>query len=129
MAARVGNDTEAGDFRGGAGRGVDGHQGHHGFGRAVQPLIVGDLAAVADNQADALGAVVRGAAAQGEQRVTLVRIEFLYAGLHVFIGGVGLGLAEDMDPESGGLQNALYALRHAGLGQKCVGNNHNPAAG
>ena len=60
----------------------------------IHALIVGNLAAVAGHQANALGAVMGGAAAQGEDTVTSI---LMVEGLplhHVGVLGVGLCLAK-----------------------------------
>src|SRR5699024_8307292 len=95
LAGGVGDDAEAGDLRGGAGGGIDGHQGDHVLGGLVHALVVVDGTAVAGHQANALGTVVGGAAAQGDNGVAAVLLEEGHACLHVLVGGVGFGPVKD----------------------------------
>ena len=124
----VGDDAEPGDLRGGAGGGVHGHQGGQGLVGLVHAFIVGDLAAVGGHQANALGAVVGGAAAQGEDAVAAVVVIELLPFHHVGVLGVGFGLAEDGGVYPSVLQDLLDAGRHGVAGQELVGDDHGLAA-
>ena len=124
LAGGVGDDAETGDLRGGAGGGVDGHQGDHVLGGLVHALVVVDGAAVAGHQADALGAVVGGAAAQRDDRVAVVGVEEGHASFDIFIGGVGFGAVKDHRRDPGIRQDPGDAADHVRLSQELVGDDH-----
>ena len=90
----------------------------------VHALVVGDLAAVAGHQADALGTVVGGAAAQGENAVATVVVVELLTLHHVGVLGVGLGLAKDHGLHAGVLHDLLDAGGHGMVGQERIGDDH-----
>ena len=120
----VGDDAEPGDLGGGAGGGVHGHQGGQGLVGLVHALIIGDLAAVGRDQTDALGAVVGGAAAQGQDTVTFVFMVELLTLDHVGVLGVRLRLAKDGGLHPGVGQDLLDAGSHGVCGQEGVGHDH-----
>ncbi len=61
----------------------------------VDPFVVADVAAVADDHADPLAAVMGAAAAEGDDAVALVVLVNLDAGMDVRVGRVRLGAVED----------------------------------
>ena len=69
-------------------------QGHHVRGGLVHALIVPDVSAVGGHQADALGAVVGGTAAQRDHAVAAVLLIKGETGLYIGILGVRLCPAE-----------------------------------
>ena len=100
----VGDDAETGHLRGGAGGGVDGEEGGHRLVGLVDPFEVADVAAVADDHADPLAAVVGAAAAEGDDAVALVLLVDLDAGMDVGVGRVRFGAVEDDRLEAGRFQ-------------------------
>ena len=90
----VGDDVVDGDFRGRAGgrrNSDDRHRRILGFHRAFQTAHVLVLR-IADDDADGLGRVHRGTAADGHDAVGARRAEGLDTGLYVFNGGVRFDL-------------------------------------
>ena len=124
LPAGVGDDAESGDLRGGAGGGVHRHQGHWGAAGLVNALVVVDGPAVGGHHADALGAVVGGAAAQREDGVAAVLLKHRYASGNILIGGVWLGPGEYDGVHTGLCQDLLDLSRHAALMEELVGDDH-----
>ena len=123
VARFVGDDAKARHLAGGARRGVDGHQGQLRLGRAVHALVVGNLAAVGGAQGNALGAVVRRAAAQRDHEVALLGLQLRQPGAHIAHGGVGLGAIKHHRGNLLPGQLGLDARRHAELAEHGVGND------
>jgi len=123
MGVGVGDDAETGHFGGGAGGGVDGQERRHRLGGLVDPFEVADVAAVADHQADALGAVVGAAAAEGDNTVALVVLVHLHAVMDVLVGRVRLGTVEDDRLQAGSFQLTLDLIGNAHLGEAGIGND------
>ena len=124
LPGRVGDDAEAGNLRSSSRGRVHRHQGRQGLMGLIHALIVGNLAAVASHQANALGAVMGGAAAQGEDTVTSI---LMVEGLplhHVGVLGVGLCLAKHGGIHASLLQDGLNPGGHGVGGQKLVGDDH-----
>ena len=119
----VGDDVIDGDLRGGAGGGGHG-DGEHGVllggGNALQGAHVLKLGIV-DDDADGLGGIHAGAAADGDDAVRAALLEVGDAGLHVFNGGIGLDFAVDLVGEAGLLQQVGDLGGHAELDQVRVG--------
>ena len=83
-----------------------------------------DGPAVGGHHADALGAVVGGATAQGQDGVAAVFLKHRYAGGNILIGGVGLGPGEYDRVHTGLCQDLLDLSRHAVLMEELVGDDH-----
>ena len=119
----VGDDVVNGDLGGGAsggGHGDDGQAGVLGGGHALQGAHVGELR-VGDDDADGLGGVHGGAAANGDDAVGLGGLSGLHAVLHVLNGGVGLDLRVDLIGDASGVQHGGDLLGDAELQQVGVG--------
>jgi hypothetical protein len=70
------------------------------------------VAAVADDEAYPLGAVVGAAATQGDDGVAAVVQVGIYAVVDVGVGGVRLGAVEDDDGDAGGFHLLLDLVGH-----------------
>ena len=119
----VGDDVVDGDLRGGAGGGGhsdDGQAGVLGVGGALQGAHVGELG-VGDDDADGLGGIHGGAAANGDDVIGLGGLGSLHAVLHVLNGGVGLDFGVDLIGQPGGVQHVGDLLGDAELQQVGVG--------
>ena len=128
LGVGVGDDAEAGHFRGGPGGGIDGHEGRHRLGAFVHALEVADMPAVADDQTDALGAVVRAAAAQRDDRITLIVLIGLDAVMNILVRRVGFGAVEDHDADTGALDALLDLIRHPDGGNSLIGHQQSLAS-
>ncbi len=123
LAAGVGDDAEARHFRRRAGGGVDGHIGRKAFVGFVHAFIVLNLAAVGNDEAHALAAVVRAAAAQGDQAVALFLAVHFRGFFHVAIRGVGHGFVVYGIGHARLIQNIRDLLQNAGRHNTLVGND------
>ena len=88
FADAVGDNTEPGDFGGGARSGVYGKVGGHGLGGLVHAFVVVDFAAVGNDEADALTAVMGRTAADGDEAVAFFFAVQFGAGFDIDVGGV-----------------------------------------
>ena len=113
LAGRVGDDAKARHFRSRAGGGVDGHIGREGPGGLVHPFIIMNFAAIAGQKAHALAAVVRAAAAQGDQAVAFFPVVDIKSGFHIFIRGVGHGLIKNGVLHARAVENIGNLLQNA----------------
>ena len=98
LLSHVGDDIVDGHLggrAGGGGNGDDGHAGLLGGRHALQAAHVGELGVV-DDDADGLGGVHGGAAADGDDVIRARGLEGGHAGLDVLNGGVGLDVGEDL---------------------------------
>ena len=119
----VGDDVVDGDLSGGAGGSGhcdDGQAGVLGGGHAFQGADVGELG-VGGDDADGLGGVHRGAAANGDDAVSAGLLQSLHAVLDVLDGGVGLDLGVDVIGDAGPIQHVGDLLGNAELQQVGVG--------
>ena len=82
-----------------------------------------DLAAVGGDEADALAAVVRGTAAQGDQAVAAFLLIQINGVVDVLVGGVGDGLVEDRVLHAGSVKNVGDLFQDANLHDALVGND------
>ena len=85
-----------------------------GRGHALQTADIGKLRVI-DDDADGLGGVHGGAAADGDDAVRLSGLERLHAILHVLNGGVGLDLAVHRVGKTGRVQQVGDLLGDAEL--------------
>ena len=123
LAGSVGDDAEAGHFRSGAGSGVHGNVGREGILGLVHAFVVVDLAAVGNEEADALAAVVGAAAAEGEEAVATL---FLIDGkgfFHVLIGGIRNGLVVDGVLDVSGVKDIGDGLQNTAGNDALVSND------
>ena len=88
FAGAVGDDAETGDFGGRTRGGVHGEVGGHGFGGLVHAFVIVDLAAVGNDEADALTAVMGRTAADGDEAVAFFFLVQFDAGGDIEVGGV-----------------------------------------
>ncbi len=113
----VGDDVVDGDFGGGAGGGRDG-DGEDGVilggSNAFKASDVREFGVVGDD-ADGLGGVHGGAAADSDDGVRARFGKGLAAGLDVFNGRVGLDLAEEGIGDTGGVEDVAYLFGDAEL--------------
>src|SRR6185369_6455273 len=121
MGIGVGDDAEAGHFRGSTGSSVDGQKRRHRLGGFVDTLEVADVAAVTDHEANAFGAVVGAAAPQRHDTVALVLLVNLHAVMNVGVGRVRLGAVEDYRLQAGSFQLALDLVGNTHLGKAGIG--------
>ena len=105
LAGNVGDDAETGHFRSGTGGGVHGNIGREGLGGLVHAFVVLNLAAVADEEADALAAVMGAAAAEGDEAVAVVFLVHFSSVVNVLIRGVRNGTVEYNIGDAAGIQN------------------------
>ena len=119
----VGDDVVDGDLRGGAGGGGhsdDGQAGVLGGGGAFQRANVSVLR-VGDDDADSLGGIHGGAAANGDDAVGPSLLAGLHAVLYILNGGVGLDLRIDLISDASLVQHVGDLLGDAKLQQVGVG--------
>mmetsp|Transcript_60256 Transcript_60256/g.161374 ORF Transcript_60256/g.161374 Transcript_60256/m.161374 type:complete len:434 (-) Transcript_60256:174-1475(-) len=119
----VGDDAEARHLRRCARRGVHRHHGQHGHGALVHALVVLDLPTVGGQHADGLGAVVRGAAAKGDDEVAVVFLEQLAAGIDLLYRGVWGAAVEDGVGHFGTVEHVREGLHRANLHKDRVGDD------
>ena len=126
----VGDQGERLGLAAGAGRGrhADGRQ--HRLGRLAEALVVGHLAAVGQQEVDALGAVHRAAAADGDDEVDAVRAGERPAPASTCrVVGFSSTPSKTNDLQAGLAQRRQGALRMAGRLQAGVGDEQDaPAA-
>ena len=119
LLLHIGDDIVDGDLGSGAGGGGHGDGEDRvllGGGNALQTAHIGELRVV-DDDADGLGGVHRGAAADGDDAVRVRSLEGRDAVLHVLDGGVGLDLAVDAIGETRRIQQVGDLLGDAELDQ------------
>ena len=111
LAGNVGDDAEAGHFRSGTGSGVHSDVGREGLAGLVHAFVILNLAAVADEEADALAAVMGAAAAEGDEAVAVV---FLINGgcvCNILICGVRNGAVKDNIGDAAFIENVSDLLK------------------
>ena len=107
LLLNIGDDVVDGDFgcgTGGSRDGNDGHAGLLGVRYALKGAHVGEFGVV-DDDADGLGGVHGGAAADGDQVIRACGFERGDTVGHVLNGGVGLYIGIYLIAESGSVQN------------------------
>jgi len=82
-----------------------------------------DLAAVGGDEADALAAVVRGTAAQGDQAVAAFLLVHFHGVVNVLVSGVGDGFVEHGILHAVGVQHVGHHLEDADLHDTLVSND------
>ena len=111
----------------GGGRHADRRQqGHRGVAEA---LVVGDGAAVGDDEVDPLRAVHRAAAADGDEQVRRDPTGRRHSGLDVLLGGVLVDIGEDRDLETGRFEGLERSLGVAGGFDPPVGHHQGAPPG
>lgn len=123
MADFVGDDAETGHFTRRAGGGVDGDQWHLWFGGLVHAFVVADVPTVGGAQGNALGAVMGGTAAQGNNEITVAAGQQFQALFHVADGRIRFGAIKQGGVDVLLGQQAGDLGRHAGFGQAGIGDD------
>jgi len=119
----VGDNVVDGHLSSGTGGGGHGDGEHSvvlGGGNAFQRAHVGILGVV-DDDADALGGIHGGAAADGDDAIRAGGLVGFHASLHVFNGGVGLDVVKDHVGDVFCIQQGGHLAGHAELNQIGVG--------
>ena len=123
MAFLIGDHAEARQFRSGARRRVDGDVVRQHVVDLIHAFILINRAAVGKQDAYALAAVVRGAAADGNQAVAAVGLILGDAFGHVFIGGIRHGLVIDAVRDVVAVQNVRNDLEDPRVHDALVGDD------
>ena len=82
-----------------------------------------DFAAVSRQEAHALAAVVRAAAAQRDEAVALFLLIHGKGFIHVVVRGIGHGLVVDGVGQLCGIKNIRYPLQNSRLDDALIGND------
>ena len=123
MAFLVGDHAEARQLGSRARRGVDGDVVRQHVVDLVHAFVLVDRPAVGQQDADALAAVVRGTAADGDEPVAAVGLVLGHAFGHVLVGRVRHGLVVDAVRNVVAVQNVRDDLEDAGLHDALVGDD------
>ena len=123
LALHVGDHVVDGHLCGGSGCGGNGNDGNTGVLCGSGALKASHILKfrVGDDDADGLGRIHGGAAADGYNVVRASCFKCLYAVLHVLNGGIGLDVGVDLIGQSGLLQHIRHLGGHAKADQVRIG--------